>query len=63
MFTGATRSDRYSDMLKIHNDMDRRRVRRTLAEVKNKLEEALRLSEQMQYKGKHGEPTTTDHRR
>jgi len=50
-------------MLKIHNDMDRRRVRRTLAEVKNKLEEALRLSEQMQYKGKHGEPTTTDHRR
>jgi hypothetical protein len=50
-------------MLKIHNDMERRRVRRTLAEVKNKLEEALRLSEQMQNKGKHGEATTPDHRR
>jgi hypothetical protein len=50
-------------MLKIHNEMDRRRVQRTLAEVKNKLEEALRLSEQTQCKGKHGEPTTARHRR
>jgi hypothetical protein len=50
-------------MLKIHNEMDRRRAQRTLAEVKNKLEEALRLSEQTHYKGKHGEPTTTRHRR
>lgn len=50
-------------MLKIHNEIDRRRAQRTLAEVKNKFEEALRLSEQMQHKGKHGEPTTTNHRR
>jgi hypothetical protein len=50
--------------MQIHNDMERRRVRRTLAEVKNKLEEALRLSEQMQHnKGKHGHSTTTDRRR
>jgi hypothetical protein len=49
--------------MQIHNDMERRRVRRTLAEVKNKLEEALRLSEQIQNKGKHAEPTTTDRRR
>ncbi len=63
MFMGATRSDRYFKMLKIHNEMDRRRAQRTLAEVKNKLEEALRLSEEMQHKGKHGQTTTTDHRR
>jgi hypothetical protein len=50
-------------LMQIHNDMERRRVRRTLAEVKNKLEEALRLSEQIQNKGKHAEPTTTDRRR
>lgn len=48
----------------IHNDMERRRVRRTLSEVKDKLEEALRLSEQIQNnKGKHVQPTTTDRRR
>ncbi|HTU70390.1 MAG TPA: hypothetical protein VMF11_08700 [Candidatus Baltobacteraceae bacterium] len=51
-------------MLKISNEVDRRRVRRTLTEVKDKLEEALRLSEQLQqHKGKHGESTPADHRR
>jgi RNase P protein component len=45
------------------NDVERHRVRRTLTEVKNKLEEALRLSEQLQSKGNHGEPTTPDYRR
>jgi hypothetical protein len=50
--------------MQIHNDMERRRVRRTLSEVKDKLEEALRLSEQIQpNKGKHVQPTTTDRRR
>jgi hypothetical protein len=49
--------------MQINNDMERRRVRRTLAEVKYKLEEALRLSEQIQNKGKHAESTTTDRRR
>ncbi|HTZ54068.1 MAG TPA: hypothetical protein VMB20_03330 [Candidatus Acidoferrum sp.] len=49
--------------MKIHNDMERRRVRRTLAEVKDKLEEALRLSEQHHNKGKHVQSTTTDRRR
>jgi hypothetical protein len=50
-------------MLRIENDIDRHRVRRTLAEVKNKLEEALRLSEQMQKKGRDERTATTDHRR
>jgi len=51
-------------MFTIHNDMERRRVRRTLTEVKDKLEEALRLSEQLQHhKGKHDQPTTADRRR
>jgi hypothetical protein len=50
-------------MLRITNDMERRRFRRTLAEVKSKFEEALRLSERMQHKGNYGESTTTHHRR
>jgi hypothetical protein len=50
-------------MLRIENDMDRRRIRRTLAEVKTKLEEALRLSEQIAQKGKNEQPAVTDHRR
>jgi hypothetical protein len=50
-------------MLRIENDMDRRRIRRTLAEVKTKLEEALRLSEQISQKGKNEQPAVTDHRR
>jgi hypothetical protein len=45
------------------NEVERHRVRRTLAEVKSKLEEALRLSEQLQRKGNHVESTTTRHRR
>jgi hypothetical protein len=49
--------------MKIHNDIERHRVRRTLAEVKHKLEEALRLSEQLQQKGRHGQSTTSHHRR
>jgi hypothetical protein len=31
-------------MLRVRNDMERQRVRRTLTEVKRKLEEALQLS-------------------
>jgi hypothetical protein len=50
-------------MRRITNDVERRRMRRTLAEVKHKLEEALRLSEQLQYKGRHDEPTPSHHRR
>jgi hypothetical protein len=46
-------------MAKPVNDIDRRRIRRTLAEVKRKFEEALRLSEELQQKGAHGQPTTT----
>jgi hypothetical protein len=51
-------------MRKIDNDVERYRVRRTLAEVKTKLEEALRLSEQLQRrKGNHDESTAASHRR
>jgi hypothetical protein len=46
------------------NDVERYRVRRTLAEVKHKLEEALRLAEQLQQrKGRHDESTAANHRR
>ena len=49
--------------MKIHNDMERHRARRTLSEVKNKLEEALRLS-QTRNKGTYGQQSTpSDHRR
>ena len=50
-------------MRKITNDVERQRIRRTLAEVKHKLEEALRLSEEFQQKGRHERPATTNHRR
>ena len=50
-------------MLKIHNEMDRRRVQRTLAEVKNKLEEALRLSERCNAKESMANRPLRDHRR
>lgn len=50
-------------MRKYENDMERHRVRRTLAEVKHKLEEALRLSEQLQHKGRHDESTAANNRR
>ena len=49
--------------MKVVNDIDRRRVRRTLTEVKRKFEEALRLSEQLQQKERNGESTTTHRRR
>jgi hypothetical protein len=48
--------------MKIHNDMELRRARRTLSEVKNKLEEALRLS-QLQNKGTYGESAAPSDRR
>ena len=50
-------------MRKIVNDVERQRIRRTLAEVKHKLEEALRLSEELQQKGRHERSATTSHRR
>ncbi len=40
--------------MKVHNEIERHRVRRALAEVKHKLEEALRLSEQLAQKESHG---------
>lgn len=49
-------------MIRVRNEIDRHRVRRTLAEVKRKLEEALRLSEQLQRKGTHGKTTAHRHR-
>lgn len=49
--------------MKVHNEIERHRVRRALAEVKHKLEEALRLSEQLAQKERHGRSTTTHHRR
>ena len=47
--------------MKVVNDIDRRRVRRTLTEVKRKFEEALRLSEQLQQREQNGQTST--HRR
>jgi hypothetical protein len=44
------------------NELERQRVRRTLTEVKLKLEEALRLSRELNVKGKHGK-TASHHRR
>jgi hypothetical protein len=38
-------------------------VRRTLAEVKRKFEEALRLAEELHRKGIYGQPTTTHRHR
>ena len=49
--------------MKIKSEFERHRVRRTLAEVKRKLEEALRLSEEHQRKGIYGQPTITRHHR
>jgi hypothetical protein len=43
--------------MRIHNDLERHRARRTLTEVMRKLEEALRLSQELQRKGQHAEPT------
>ncbi|HET9028569.1 MAG TPA: hypothetical protein VFN49_00195 [Candidatus Aquilonibacter sp.] len=45
------------------NEFERHRMRRTLAEVKRKFEEALRLSESQQRKGKYGQPTITHRHR
>ena len=50
-------------MTKLQTEIDRRRVRRTLTEVKRKFEEALRLSEELQQKGANGQPTTTNRHR
>jgi len=47
--------------MQVRSDIDRHRVRRTLNEVKRKLEEALRLSKELHKKGQYGEPTTTNH--
>ncbi|MBV8490590.1 MAG: hypothetical protein JO199_08675 [Candidatus Eremiobacteraeota bacterium] len=49
--------------IKTLNEFERHRMRRTLAEVKRKFEEALRLVEKQERKGSYGEPTTTHHRR
>jgi hypothetical protein len=49
--------------MRVINEFERHRMRRTLAEVKLKFEEALRLSEKQQRKGKYGESTTTHRRR
>jgi len=43
-------------------DMERYRIRRTLSEVKQKLEEALRLSVRRD-EGEHGQETVTSRRR
>lgn len=45
----------------VKSDIERHRVRRTLNEVKRKLEEALRLSIELQDKGQHGQSTTPSH--
>ena len=50
-------------MPKLESEIERRRVRRTLTEVKRKFEEALRLSEALAKKGTHVEPTTTNRHR
>jgi hypothetical protein len=47
--------------MQVKSEIDRHRVRRTLNEVKRKLEEALRLSKELQNKGIYGEPTTPRH--
>jgi len=44
--------------MQVKSEIDAHRVRRTLNEVKRKLEEALRLSQQLQDKGTYGEQTT-----
>ena len=49
--------------MRVVNEFEKHRIRRTLAEVKRKFEEALRLSEMQHNKGKYGEPTTTNRRR
>jgi hypothetical protein len=49
--------------MEVRSDIDRHRVRRTLNEVKRKLEEALRLSKELHNKGNYAEPTSTNHRR
>jgi hypothetical protein len=48
--------------MRINNDVERQRARRTLSEVKNKLEEALRLSVQLQHKGTNEQSSTPDRR-
>ena len=50
-------------MLRVRSEIERHRVRRTLTEVKNKLEEALRLSQALDHKGQYGEPTSSYRRR
>ena len=47
----------------LRNELERQRARRTLFEVKRKLEEALRLSQELQNKGNYGQPTTSYYRR
>jgi hypothetical protein len=44
--------------MQVKSEIEAHRVRRTLNEVKRKLEEALRLSQQLQHKGQYGEQTT-----
>ena len=48
--------------MKWKTDIERYRIRRTLAEVKRKLEEALRLSV-LRTEGEHGQQTVTSRRR
>lgn len=50
-------------MAKLLTEIDRRRVRRTLTEVKRKFEEALRLSEELHKKEANGQPTSTNRHR
>lgn len=49
--------------MRVRSELERHRVRRTLAEVKRKLEEALRLSQELHNKGQYGQPTTAYYRR
>jgi hypothetical protein len=48
--------------MKWKTDIERYRIRRTLSEVKQKLEEALRLSVR-RGEGEHGQQTATSRRR
>jgi hypothetical protein len=45
--------------MRIRNELERHRARRTLNEVKRKLEEALRLSEELQRKGQYDRSTSS----
>ena len=45
--------------MQVKTELERHRARRTLSEVMQKLEEALRLSKERQQKGTYGQPTTS----